>query len=137
MVRVNLVEPYTLSDQHLIAEYREILLLFGYYKKKKHNEIKRSDNNLMHPIQFYQDKLLFLMKRFINLKFEMIERGFKPIKTIELNGLDHSRYNSWAPKEEHIQRVKNRIIQRLNEKPSWYRYCGDYQPPEFFEGLMK
>jgi len=135
MVRVNLVEPSTLADQHLIAEYREILLLFGYYKK--HNDIKGSENNLMHPISFYKDKLLFLIERFNLLKEEMKNRGFKPKKTIELNGFEKYRYNNWEPKEEHIQRVKNRIIQRLNEKPNWYRYYGEYKTPEFFEEMMK
>jgi hypothetical protein len=33
MVRVNLIEPRRLSDQHLLAEYNEILMLFGYIKK--------------------------------------------------------------------------------------------------------
>jgi hypothetical protein len=30
MVRVNLISPSKLADQHLIAEYDEILMLLGY-----------------------------------------------------------------------------------------------------------
>ena len=33
MVRINLVDPKKLSDQHLIAEYDEILMLTAYIKK--------------------------------------------------------------------------------------------------------
>ena len=33
MVRINLVEPKKLADQHLIAEYDEILMLLGYVRR--------------------------------------------------------------------------------------------------------
>ena len=80
MVRINLVSPQSLSDQHLIAEYREILMIFGIYRKRK--IINTSDDNLMHPVQFYKDKLLFLKNRFEKLKNEMISRNFMPKKTL-------------------------------------------------------
>jgi len=137
MVRVNLIEPAYLADQHLIAEYREILLLFGYYKKNNKHEIKNSENNLMHPIQFYDDKRLFLLQRFIDLKKEMTERGFSPQKIVKFEWWHVGKNNNWIPQQIHIDRIKERITQRLNEKPGWYRYCGEYQPPEFFEELMK
>jgi len=136
MVRVNIIEPKVLSDQHLIAEYREILLLFGTYKSKLGKEIKKSDNNLMHPICFYQDKLLYLKHRHEDLKEEMKNRKFKPKKTIDINDFHFNRLNDWEPKKEHIERIKERIIQRLNEKPNWYRYYGEYKTPEFFEEMM-
>lgn len=136
MVRVNIILPEHLSDQHLIAEYREILFLFGYYEHNKNKTIKQSDDNLKHPYMFYQDKLLYLKKRHYLLREEMIQRGFKPNITIRDNGFDCVRINDWVPDDIHVQRVKQRITKRINEKPNWYRYCGDYQPPEFFEGLM-
>lgn len=33
MIRINLIDPVKLSDQHLIAEYNEILMLLGYVRK--------------------------------------------------------------------------------------------------------
>ena len=33
MVRVNIINPNKLADQHLIAEYNEILMLLGYVRK--------------------------------------------------------------------------------------------------------
>ena len=136
MVRVNIVNPKVLSDQHLIAEYREILLLFGVYKNRINKGIKKSDNNLMHPIQFYQDKLLYLKHRHEDLIEEMKKRKFKPKKTVDINDFHFDRLNDWEPKKEHIERIKERIIQRLNEKPNWYRYYGEYKTPEFFEEMM-
>ena len=32
MVRVNLISPEKLADQHLVAEYAEILMLIAYIK---------------------------------------------------------------------------------------------------------
>ena len=138
MVRVNCgIEPEYLADQHLVAEYREILLAFGYYNKNGHKGIKESTNNLMHPIRFYHNKRLYLIKRFYDLKEEMINRGMNPKKDIPLKNVKMILYKDFNPKEEHTQRIKGRIMQRLNEKPDWYRYCGAYQPPEFFEEIMK
>ena len=139
MVRINLIEPSKLADQHLIAEYREILLLFGYYRK--HPIIRPSDNHKQ-PMRFYQDKLWYLVKRFIQLKVEMIVRGFKPTKTIgykELKVKDEyqGRCNDFKPNDRQIQDIKDRITQRVYERPTWYRYYGQYKEPEFFVDLMK
>jgi len=141
MVRINCgIEPTHLSDQHLIAEYREILLAFGYYKKNNNRRIKKSKENLKHPLRFYQDKLTYLAKRFIKLKSEMIRRGMAPMKNLSQNGFDSSRFNDFTPNEYHQEQIKERITQRINEKEesvgSWYKYCGTNQPIEFFEGLM-
>jgi len=137
MVRINCgVPPEHLSDQHLVAEYREILLAFGYYNKNDNKGLKPATNNLMHPIRFYHNKRQYLIKRFYKLKEEMLSRGMKPKKDITLKRVKMILYNDFNPDKEHTQRIKKRIIQRLNEKPELYRYCGEYQPPEFFEGIM-
>ena len=36
-----------------------------------------------------------------------------------------------------IEDLIERITLRHNEKPGYYRYCGEYQPPEFFFHLME
>lgn len=135
MVRINCgIPPVCLADQHLNAEYREILLAFGFYRKN--DVVKESDNNLMHPICFYKDKLLYLKKRFNEIVEEKNKRGFKSNVTIVDDGFSPERYNDFEPKEIHIKRIKERIIKRLNEKPTWYRYYSEYKSPEFFMGLM-
>lgn len=137
MVRINCgIPPVYLADQHLVAEYREILLVFGYYDKNDHKPMKLTNQNLKHPIRFYNDKRRYLIKRFYELKQEMIDRGMRPIKDIKLNGGKIILYKDFKPQELHINRIKNRIMERLKAKPGWYRYCGTYQPPEFFKELM-
>jgi len=134
VVRINLIEPKQLSDQHLIAEYREILLLFGYYRK--HPVIRPSDDHRC-PMRFYQNKLLYLKNRFETLKDEMRTRNFKPQKHIELIHYDNSNFKDFEPNETQVRQIKERITQRINERPTWYRYYGEYKEPAFFEGLME
>ena len=136
MVRVNLIEPSKLADQHLIAEYREILLLFGMYRKRNGYKIQISDDNLKHPYRFFHNKLKYLEKRHLQLRQEMINRNFNPQLFVNLDGYPTDRLNDFVPNNTHIRRVEERIIQRLKEKPDWYRYHSEYKNPEFFMELM-
>lgn len=136
MVRINLIEPSKLSDQHLIAEYREILLLFGYYRK--HHFIRPS-NDHKQPMRFYHNKILYLITRFFEIKEEMLKRQFKPIKDIKfcIHTMAKPRRNYFEPNEIQVLEIKQRILQRINERPTWYRYYGEHKSPEFFENLMQ
>ncbi|MBN1157597.1 endonuclease, partial [Candidatus Woesearchaeota archaeon] len=83
MVRINLVEPKKLTDQHLVAEYNEILMLIGHVRK--HPEIKAMPKEYIlgkGHILFFKNKLVYLKKRHELIKNEMLRRGFKPKKTI-------------------------------------------------------
>jgi deoxyribonuclease (pyrimidine dimer) len=93
-------------------------------------------------MRFYHDKLQYLMKRWIALKVEMIVRGFNPTihlhyKELQLRDEFQGRFNDFVPNDDQIQSMKERIRQRINEKPTWYRYRGQYKEPQFFEELMK
>jgi len=72
MVRVNLINPGCLADQHLIAEYAEILMLVGYIKKhpEKDNIPARYTLKTGH-MRFFKDKALYLKKRHEQLIKEM------------------------------------------------------------------
>ena len=137
MVRINLIDPKQLSDQHLIAEYREILLLFGTYKSRMDKKMKPAEDNLMHPFRFFYNKLLYLKRRHDALRAEMIARGFKPKKFVDLNDYPWHRIHDFEPEDIHKDRIIKKISQRLDEKPNWYRYYGKYKTPEFFKDLMK
>ena len=72
MVRVNLIPPRKLADQHLIAEYNEILMLLGYVRKyPMTEEIPKNYCLGKGHIKFFKNKLLYLKKRHENLKNEM------------------------------------------------------------------
>lgn len=123
MVRINLIDPKYLTDQHLRAEYNEILMLFGYVKKYPYldgSEPKRFTLGKGH-IKFFKNKLLYLSKRFDKIKKEMIYRGFNPTK--KLSGkYPKILYNDWKPTSRDIMIITFRIYQRIMQKPYYYTY---------------
>ncbi len=75
MVRINLLNPKNLSDQHLIAEYLEIMMLAGY--ARKHPSLDGIPERYClgkGHIKFFKNKLKYLEKRHGLIKKEMLRR---------------------------------------------------------------
>jgi deoxyribonuclease (pyrimidine dimer) len=143
MVRVNLLNPKCLADQHLIAEYNEILMLLGYIKR--YPEIKLIKGKSEIPtrytlnnghIKFFKDKIIYLKKRHELLKKEMKKRGFNPNKTININKYPKNLHNDWIPKEEDYKIIIERITWKINKKPKYYRYYGENKDKNFLIRLL-
>ncbi|MBW2992799.1 pyrimidine dimer DNA glycosylase/endonuclease V, partial [Candidatus Woesearchaeota archaeon] len=110
MVRVNIINPKRLADQHLIAEYNEILMLIAHARKHpKLNDIPSDYCLGKGHIRFFKNKLLYLKKRHELLKKEMRKRGFKAEKTVKLN-FNKELLNDWKPKKEDKACIKKRLI---------------------------
>lgn len=123
MVRINLISPKKLADQHLIAEYNEILKFFGYVRKHPHIKYMPETYVLgKGHISFFKNKLVYLKKRHEILKKEMRKRGFKPKKTISLSKFPKELKNDWKPKKTDMETIKKRLTQKLNLKPNYYSY---------------
>ena len=138
MVRVNLVDPKQLADQHLIAEYNEILMLFGYVRKYPGTaNIPDSYRLGKGHITFFKDKLTYLQKRHEKLKEEMRRRGFSPQQTIDLEEFDVALRNDWSPTKKDVLLIKERIAHKIREKPGFYRYKGTPRTEEFFIALLE
>lgn len=143
MVRINLVDPRKLSDQHLIAEYNEILMLLGYVKL--HPTIKHVNGASEIPqrytlgkghILFFKDKLIYLQKRHESIKMEMRKRGFRTDVNINLRYFPKELKNDWKPVASDIRIIKERLIWKLQQKPDYYRYYGEHKRVEFFLRLL-
>lgn len=84
MTRINAnIKPKDLIDQHLLAEYREIVRIPNHVKKNTEAVLKRIKDlpptftlNTGHVIFFY-NKIEFLHKRFLALKEELTIREIK------------------------------------------------------------
>jgi deoxyribonuclease (pyrimidine dimer) len=63
MVRINIINPKYLTDQHLIAEYVEILMLLDYAKKNSPCNIPKKYCLGKGHIKFFSNKVLYLKKR--------------------------------------------------------------------------
>ena len=131
MTRINLIDPSELTDQHLIAEYREIFMVAGSLKRtlvsksgyQKSKVPKEYTLNAGH-VYFFYNKGEYLDKRYLILIKEMKRRGFKPDKNrifpkeiFVKNGL----YNDWTPNPKDYILIKKRIKEKIAMKPGWYR----------------
>ncbi|HLC87235.1 MAG TPA: pyrimidine dimer DNA glycosylase/endonuclease V [Candidatus Nanoarchaeia archaeon] len=140
MVRVNIINPRNLADQHLIAEYQEIIMLLGYVKKHPKTSLdKIPANYLLGPghILFFKNKLKYLKNRHEQLRKEMQKRGFQPKKKISLMGLPKEFVRNWSPTDKDKQIIKKRLIERVSMKPSWYTYYREHKSKEFLANLIK
>ena len=131
MTRINLIEPSELTDQHLIAEYREIFMVGGSLKrtlvsKNGYQESKVPKQYTLNSghVYFFYNKGQYLDKRYQELIKEMKKRGFKPDKTRTFpkeifvkNGL----YNDWIPNSKDYKLIRQRIEEKIKMKPDWYR----------------
>jgi len=131
MTRINIVDPVELTDQHLIAEYREIRLLCANLQrtiKSKHGfQITKVPPhytlNKGH-VYFFFTKGLYLHKRYNFLKQEMYRRGFNPLNDFPVDVWPEYLYNDWQPSNDDLNVVRDRIDVRISTKPHWYRYKG-------------
>ncbi len=131
MTRINIISPSELTDQHLIAEYREIFMVAGSLKrtlisKSGFVESKVPKNFTLNNghVYFFYNKGKYLYKRYNLIIKEMKSRGFKPDKNrifpkdiFIMNNL----FNDWEPNQSDIKIIRKRINEKIAMKPSWYR----------------
>tara|TARA_R100000008_G_C3550577_1_gene150163 strand:+ start:280 stop:699 length:420 start_codon:yes stop_codon:yes gene_type:complete len=131
MTRINIIEPRELTDQHLIAEYREIFMVGGSLNRTLNSKVgyreervpKRYTLNNGH-VYFFYNKGKYLHKRYIQLINEMKQRGFKPDKKRTFNVsifTENGLYNDWIPNVEDYKIIRQRIEEKIAMKPQWYR----------------
>ena len=131
MTRINIISPSELTDQHLIAEYREIFMVAGSLKrtlisKSGFVESKVPKNFTLNNghVYFFYNKGKYLYKRYNLIIKEMKSRGFNPDKNrvfpkdiFIMNNL----FNDWEPNQNDIKIIRKRINDKIAMKPSWYR----------------
>ncbi|WPK18563.1 endonuclease [Salmonella phage SD-2_S15] len=131
MTRINLVHVKELADQHLMAEYRELPRVFGAVQKhvqarKRVRDFKINSTYLLGSghVTFFYDKLLYLQKRHIDIVNECLRRGMK-IQNTEVNDISSfpaEFCNDYVPSESEIKTSRERLIEKLQMKPKWYKF---------------
>lgn len=150
MTRVNLVHVQDLADQHLFAEWRELKMVPAALRRslrtKTEQQVLKSvpSNYTMSTghVLFFYDKMLFLHNRYLELDAELRNRNYNTVQhdaaEIFLADIPEAfKFKEWTPSAHEIETNANRIVQRLNERPEWYRYYGDITKPEYFEQLYR
>ena len=131
MTRINIVNPSELTDQHLIAEYREITMVPAALNrtlnsKSGYQEKKVSDRYTLNTghVYFFYNKGKYLHRRYDELIREMRLRGFTPDSNRVFPYkvfIDNDLYNDWTPTMEDYKIIRERIQQKIAMKPNWYR----------------
>ena len=130
MTRINIISPSELTDQHLIAEYREITMVpaaLNRTLKSKAGFIKNriSKNYTLNTghVYFFYDKGLYLNKRYDKLVDEMKSRGFNPDinRKFPKEVFPKELYNDWMPTLDDQKIIRKRIEEKIAMKPNWYR----------------
>ena len=131
MTRINIVEPSELTDQHLIAEYREIFMIAGSLKRTlmsktgydKSKVPKKYTLNKGH-VYFFYNKGKYLNNRYQKLILELEKREFKLSKDRFFPKeifIDNNLYNDWEPSLDDYTIIRERIKNKISMKPEWYR----------------
>lgn len=150
MTRVNLIPVEELTDQHLLAEWRELKMVPASLRRSLN---AKNPQNVIDSIPtayclgrghvtFFYDKLAFLTTRYRELRFELLSRGVK------LNNLEEFTtfcsdipfqffHRLWTPTKDEVKLSQARIKEKILMKPSWYRYRGVSGAPEITTWLNK
>lgn len=134
------VPPSILLDQHLIAEYRKLLIPGGQQRKRNwqsESSIPPSFRLGTGHITFWRNKHLYLARRHQALIAEMKVRGFTPNLTYwPLEEIPSEFKTDWIPSPQDTRLVRERIIERYLAKPHWYRYYGERVEPGYEHRLL-
>ena len=134
MTRINLVPPEELSDQHLVAEYREIFMVGSSlqrflrspnWEKTKKSIPKQFTLNKGH-VKFFYDKGKYLSERYDELIKEMKRRQMSPdpLRIFKKEQWPDELFNSWKPNNYDLKVIRKRITTKINLKPDWYKWNG-------------
>lgn len=128
MTRINAVAVETLTQQHLVAEYRELPRVFALVEKAIQRGEKPSDkrNPLNYTlgtghVRFHYNKLAYLAERQKQLVNEMLKRGYKPQHTDCLHAqfkdkIPAAWWQDYTPTRAAIEINQERINLRLQGK---------------------
>lgn len=131
-MRINIINPRYLTDNHLIAEYRETKMSTYYYSRssKTKNGIdsskisKHYTLNKGHAYMWF-DKFGYIDLRFKAIVNEMQRRGFQTnYTTLNFSDIPESAFGNFIPTKSDISVNLERILVRIADKPKWYKYEG-------------
>ena len=140
MTRINLIPTAELSDQHLVREYNELPRCI----KQDLNVSDAPRNYTLGKghMKWGRLHIQFLLDRYFELCQEMQYRGFKtnyPHCQLYLyvqENVGIQLLNQYQPTKEDIDLSRNRIIEKISQKPSWYRWTNRPKPSYVIDLLL-
>lgn len=138
-MRVNLIDPFYLTDEHLIAEANEINMISGTFLRSlnskggiKYDKIPKEYLLGEGHVYFFYNKARYLSDRYEALKTEARKRGINivlPWKNVfDESAIIKAGFNLWEnyePTFKALELITDRICERVMEKPNFYSYTLD------------
>lgn len=129
MTRINLIPVEELSDQHLLAEHREIKRIPNVILSGRYSLDWQPSQYVLWPwhCKFFYDKNEFLRFRYQELYLECIKRWFNvrwyyiSFNEVIYNHPELSRVR-YKPTQEEIELSRARIKEKLAAKPLFYKW---------------
>ena len=129
MTRINsAIKVKFLTDEHLLAEHREIKRSPSVYKKRidsvrGFNGIPKEFTLGTCHVLFFINKGTFTLDRYIEIRNECIRRGFN-VEDYRKNWLVYNVFNDYIPTKNEFNLLVERISERIlnTTKPYWYYY---------------
>lgn len=123
MTRINVIDPTLLTDQHLLAEFREITRVpntINSGKAKLTGNYPKEYTLGKGHVSFFYPRLKFLHKRYDQLFNECIRRGFN-VTYIFPKTVPERLYNDYTPTNEAIKINVERVLTRFPTKAKMNR----------------
>lgn len=122
MTRINVIHPAHLTDQHLLAEYRELPRVFALSRPitPEPEEYTLGKGH----VRFFYTRTRYLARRQAALIRECLTRGFNIQHTTApdpVPGCD----GDWTPTVEAARINLARLDDKVVQRPGWYTWCGD------------
>lgn len=145
-MRINCIPVEYLADQHLRAEWVEMLMLPAYLRRSYNSKggliFSEKTKYILGTghARFFYDKILYCAIRYNDIMLEMQRRGYKTNPSLSFpEYLPYKCYGSWEPNLDDIHTNLNRIIARIQVKPNWYSYYGQKISdwPGFYEDKIQ
>ena len=144
MTRINVLPPKVLTDQHLIAEYRELPMVSASLLrsiKSKNGLVLMNGNYTLNKghVTFFYNKGKFLYNRYHLLIDEMKQRGFSPDPDRRCNFepyISNDLFHDWEPDLDSYAINASRLLEKVHMKPAWYKYRGQSLNDEYYFGLF-
>lgn len=127
MTRINsAISVKCLTDEHLLAEHREIKRLPQCLKKSKNLCIPDKFRLGAGHIKFFLDKMSFVKNRYKMIYEECLMRGFDVVNYSEnWDSVGNEYMNGYEPTREERELLIERISDRLmNSSKNFWHYCG-------------
>lgn len=148
MTRINIIDVDLLTDQHLMAEYRELPMVNAALSRSlsslrgvHHASIPSNYTLNRGHVTFFYDKGEWLYNRYEQLIDELYKRQYnidpKSRVVFWQHFVDNNLYNNWLPDAQAHAINVERLLERIYQKKDWYRYKGVPITESYIERLKR